>query len=192
MRLAPLTLKLPFPRREPIRSAASDSLVASGLFLRHAVDADLPFLQALFASFRADEMQYLPWPQPQKDAFLNEQFRLQHHHFVSYFPGADFWIVEQLHRSGHNAPIGRFYIDRSNPLWHIIDIGLLPDACGRGSGSALLQWAQAGAISADAAGIDLHVVVVNARAQKLYRSLGFRMDGTPEGYHQRMTWRARA
>jgi GNAT superfamily N-acetyltransferase len=179
-----------FPRRETARPGFSDRLVALRLSLRNAVEADWPFLQALFASFRAEEMAHIPWPQAQKDAFLAEQFRLQHHHFVSYFRDADFWIVERSHRSRLDSPVGRFYLDRSTPLWRVVDIGFLPEARGQGFGTALLKWAQASASAAGAAGIDLHVLVINSRAKMLYRSLGFQDEGEPEGYHQRMAWRS--
>jgi len=172
-----------------MRSAICGSLVAPDLSLRPAGEADRTFLLALFASFRAEEMALIPWPQPQKDAFLADQFRLQHHHFVSYFSGADFWIVNRSHPAGESSPVGRFYLDRSTPLWRVIDIGLLPEARGQGFGSALLGWAQASAVEAGAAGIDLHVLLVNPRAQRLYRSLGFEAEGEPEGYHRRMVWR---
>jgi GNAT superfamily N-acetyltransferase len=185
-----------FPRRERARPAVSDgladALVALRLSLRNAVEADWPFLQALFASFRAEEMAHIPWPQAQKDAFLAEQFRLQHHHFVSYFSDADFWIVERSLRSGLDSPVGRLYLDRSTPLWRVVDIGFLPEARGQGFGSKLLKWAQASAMDAGAAGIDLHVLVTNSRAQMLYRSLGFQEEGESEGYHRRMTWRSDA
>jgi ribosomal protein S18 acetylase RimI-like enzyme len=152
----------------------------------------MPFLQALFAGLRAEEMAPVPWPQAQKDAFLADQFRLQHHHFASYFSAADFWILERSLPSGPRSPIGRLYLDRSAPLWRIIDIGFLPQARGQGIGSALLKWAQACATDAGAAGIDLHVLVSNSRAEKLYRSLGFRIEGDTQGYHRHMEWRASA
>jgi GNAT superfamily N-acetyltransferase len=159
------------------------------LSLRHPTDADTPFLRALFASFQADEMGLVTWPQAQRDALLNDQFRLQHHHLVSYFSGADFWIVERAERPGATLPLGRFYLDRSTALWRVVDIGFLPEARGQGLGSALLKWAQASALDAGAAGIDLHVVAVNTRAQSLYRRLGFEPEGEPDGLHQRMAWR---
>jgi GNAT superfamily N-acetyltransferase len=181
-------MRTAFPSPAPAASAICGSLVARGLTLRHAGEADRAFLQTLFASFRAEEMALIPWPQPQKDAFLAEQFRLQHHHFVSYFPGADFWIVQRSHRAGESSPVGRFYLDRSTPLWRVIDIGFLPEARGQEFGSALLRWAQASAVEANAAGVDLHVLLTNPRAEMLYRSLGFQDAGEPEGYHRRMVW----
>ena len=74
----------------------------------------------------------------------------------------------------------------------LISKGFLPEARGQGFGSALLKWAQASAMNAGAAGIDLHVLVTNSRAQMLYRCLGFQDEGEPEGYHQRMAWRSDA
>jgi GNAT superfamily N-acetyltransferase len=166
----------------------SGRLATLGLSLRNADQADMPFLQDLFAGFRAEEMAFVPWPQAQKDAFLGDQFRLQHHHFVHYFSGADFWIVERSLPPDPPSPIGRLYLDRSAPRWRIVDIGFLPQARGQGIGSALLTWAQACALEAGAAGIDLHVLVTNSRAEQLYRSLGFRIEGKVEGYHRHMAW----
>jgi len=135
-------------------------------------------------------MTLLGWPQAHLDALLNDQFRLQHHHLVTHFAGADFWIVERRDCEGADVPVGRFYLDRSAPLWRVVDIGLLPEARGQGCGSALLSWAQVSAVAAGAAGIDLHVVVSNHRAQSLYRRLGFRPADDAEGSHLRMVWGA--
>ncbi len=165
-------------------------LAAFGLSLRASTEVDQPFEQALFVSFRAEEFALVPWPQAQKDALLHQQFRLQQHHFVTHFAGADFWLVERSQPPGAKAPIGRFYLYRSNPVWHVIDIGFLPEARGQGLGSALLKWAQASAIEAGIAAIDLQVAVTNWRAEKLYRALGFAADGNAEGFHRRMVWNA--
>jgi ribosomal protein S18 acetylase RimI-like enzyme len=188
MGMAPLTVKPPFPPPAAAQPALSGQLAMLGLSLRNADGADLPFLQGLFAGFRAEEMALLAWPQAQTDAFLADQFRLQHYHFVSYFSGADFWIVERSLPPGPRAPVGRLYLDRSAPLWRIIDIGLLPEARGQGIGAALLTWAQACAVDAGATGIDLHVVATNSRAEQLYRSLGFRIEGDAEGFQRQMVW----
>jgi GNAT superfamily N-acetyltransferase len=188
--LASPDIEAPFPAREAAPPVSSDRLRELHLSLRQARNADRSFLLALFASFRAEEMERIPWPQDRKDAFLADQFRLQHHHFVSYFSGADFWIVERSLPSAPPLPVGRFYIDRSTLLWRVVDIGFLPSARGQGLGSALLRWAQTQAADAGAAGIDLHVLITNLRAEKLYRTLGFRAQESAEGHHQRMEWRA--
>jgi GNAT superfamily N-acetyltransferase len=186
--LPPLTVHAPFPPPAASQPVLSNQLATLRLSLRNADAADMPFLQALFAGFRAEEMASVPWPQAQKDAFLGDQFRLQHHHFVNYFSGADFWIVERSLTSGPPSPIGRLYLDRSAPMWRIVDIGFLPQARGQGIGGALLKWAQACAIEAGATGIDLHVVLTNSRAEQLYHRLGFRIEGDAEEFHRHMVW----
>ena len=135
-------------------------------------------------------MALLGWPQADLDALLSDQFRLQHHHLVSHFAGADFWIVERPDCEGANVPVGRFYLDRSTPLWRVVDIGFLPEARGQGRGSALLTWTQAAAVAAGAEGIDLHVAASNHRALSLYRRLGFRPTDDSDVYHPRMVWAA--
>jgi GNAT superfamily N-acetyltransferase len=158
------------------------------LSLRDAAEADGPFLQALFASVRAAEMAVLGWPQADLDALLADQFRLQHHHLVTHFAGADFWIVERPDRDGANLPVGRFYLDRSTPLWRVVDIGFLPEARGQGRGTALLAWTKDTAIAAGALGIDLHVAASNPRARSLYRRLGFQTADDTDVSHLRMAW----
>jgi RimJ/RimL family protein N-acetyltransferase len=154
-------------------------------------DADQPLLLALYSAFRADEMARAPWPEPQKQAFLAEQFRLQHHHFTTHFPYADFWVIERAppgRVGGAAEAIGRLYVDRSRPLWRIIDLGLFPTERGRGVGAALLEWLQAGARVAGAQGCDLNVMIANPRAQALYRRLGFEVTSEAGGYRH-MIWR---
>jgi GNAT superfamily N-acetyltransferase len=187
-----LIIQSPFPARLAPSPPGSRDLAARGLRLRDATEteADWRFLQALFASVRAEEMALLGWPQAHVDALLNDQFRLQHHHLVTHFAGADFWIAERPDREGADVPVGRFYLDRSTPLWRVVDIGFLPEARGQGRGSALLAWAQASAVAAGAAGIDLHVAAANHRALSLYRRLGFRPADDSDSYHPRMVWEA--
>jgi GNAT superfamily N-acetyltransferase len=186
----PLIIESPFPARLVPSPPGSPELAALGLSLRDATGADWPFLQTLFASFRAEEMALLGWPQAHLDALLNDQCRLQHHHLVTHFAGADFWIVECRDREGADVPVGRFYLDRSTPLWRVVDIGFLPEARGQGRGSALLAWAQVAAVAAGAIGIDLHVAASNHRAQSLYRRLGFQPADTAEAPYLRMVWAA--
>ena len=171
-----------------------DRLHALGIRLRGACADDMPFLLALHRDFRAEEMAPLPWPKSAKDAFLDDQFRLQHLHFVTYYSEANFWIVEQA-----RAPtplivawqaVGRFYLDRSTPLWRVVEIGLTRGARGQGIGGGLLVWAQDCAVAAGAEGIDLHVHAGNLGATDLYRSLGFCVEGDLNGSHHRMTWSA--
>jgi ribosomal protein S18 acetylase RimI-like enzyme len=159
-----------------------------GFFLRAAVDDDLPWLRELYASTRAEEMTPVPWPEATKRAFLEQQFELQHRHFISHFAGADFWLVEGL-----QGPIGRLYRDRADSADAraddlIVDICFLPAWRGHGLGGVLLSAAQAAA-AARGRGLKLHVQVHNTRALSLYQRLGFTITSTA-GAHTEMRWPA--
>ena len=168
----------------------SGSLLAFDISLRRAVATDLDFLRALYASFRALELAFAPWSAEQKQAFLDDQFRLQHLHFTRFFAEADFWLVERRQATTGRQPIGRLYLDRSGAVWRIVDIGFLPEARGRGLGSAMLGWIKDTAAASGAEGVVLQVAANNPLARALYLRAGFLDDGPAEGFHQPMAWRS--
>lgn len=127
----------------------------------------------------------MPWPDPAKAQFVDSQFALQHRHFVAAHAGGDFLVVMRRGRS-----LGRLYLDRSRPVWRLVDIALLPEARGSGVGTALLRWLQHSA-RATADGIDLHVLHANAGAARLYAAHGFVDAVHASATHRRMIWRAR-
>lgn len=178
-----------FPETAAAAPPLSDSLSRSGISLRTARAEDLPFLRTLYAGFRALELAFAPWPAEQKQAFLYDQFRLQHLHFTRFFPAADFWLVEQRHPPTTPRPVGRLYLDRSAPMWRVVDIGFLPETRGKGLGSAMLEWIRAAAVTAGAEGVALQVAANNPLARALYLRVGFVDDGPHEGFHQPMVWR---
>lgn len=155
--------------------------VPAGIALRAACAADSGFLRELYGELRADELAGVPWPAPLKQTFLDSQFALQHRHYTTQFPAADFLIVE---RAG--GAVGRLYLDRRDAEWRLIDIGLLASARGSGLGTALLRHALALA-GARGAGLALHVQRDNTRARALYERLGF-CAGALDGLHQAMRW----
>ena len=89
-----LNMPPPFPRAE-----------ALGLSLRPMTDEDLPFVAALFASTRAEEVAQTGWPAEQQQAFLAQQHEAQHRHYRTHYPEAD-WLIVEL---GGEA-IGRLYL----------------------------------------------------------------------------------
>jgi GNAT superfamily N-acetyltransferase len=176
--VVPGAVKLPdFPAR-----SVPSVIKAAGMELRHATSADMAFLLALYRSVRGDEFAAVPWPPEQKNAFFDQQFAFQHLHYLAVFPDAHFLVVDCA-----GEPVGRLYLECSAEQWHIVDIGLLPERRGRGMGSALLSAIQREAARAGATAVLLSVEQHNARAQALYRNLGFRVvqDG---GSHIRMAW----
>ncbi|WP_368518660.1 GNAT family N-acetyltransferase [Rhizobium sp.] len=142
----------------------------------------MAFLRKLYHSFRIDELALLPWQPEDKHAFLNQQFDFQHRYYIAAFPPTDFLIIEK-----EGARIGRLYIDLSADVWHIIDIGLLPEWRSQGIGLALLSGIEAAAMAEGNQGIFLNVDKANGRAQKLYHALGFEVTDATET-HIRMEW----
>ena len=136
-----------------------------GVVLRPAQPADEPFLRALYASTRRDEMAPTGWPQAQIDAFLADQFALQSAHYAQHYADASFGIVE---RDG--VPVGRLIVlDRQDEV-RLVDVALVEEARGSGLGTRLVEG-----VLARAAGrrVVLHVEVFNP-ALRLYERLGFR------------------
>ena len=151
--------------------------------LREETSEDETFLRRLYASTRAEEMAYVPWPDEQKSAFLNMQFDLQRRHYRAHHPQAEFLIVLL-----GQEPAGRFYLDRTGEVLLLIDIALSPEYRGLGVGIDLLEnlLAEANAASKP---VRLHVETSN-RAFKLYQRLGF----TPveiQGIRWLMEWTPR-
>ena len=180
-----VTLTLPpFPHARSVPAAAA-RLAAHAITLRPATNDDLPLLARLYAGFRNAEMLLMPWSASEKQAFFDDQFRLQHSHLVRHFRRADFWIV----CDAGAEPLGRFYLDRSAREWRLVDILLAPGARGRGIGSTLIQWAQTEAADTRASGIALHVAINNPRAHALYTRMGFVEGISRDGLHIPMQWR---
>lgn len=145
----------------PLRAAALHALV-----YRPYTEEDLGFIETLYRSTREAELALSGWPDGEKEAFLTQQHRAQHHHYQAYYPNAERLILEQ-----DGAPIGRLYVDAWPLEFRIVDISLLPAARGQGLGEAILRdmiaWAQD-----QAKGVSIHVEKFNP-ARRLYLRLGF-------------------
>ncbi|PDT04271.1 GNAT family N-acetyltransferase [Rhizobium chutanense] len=159
-------------------------LCVPACILRPAKPDDLPFLRQLYHSFRRDELARIPWSQEDKQAFLDQQFDFQHCYYVAAFPQTDFLIIEK-----DGTAIGRLYIDCDADIWHIVDIGFLPEWRNLGFGSGTLKAIQHAAAIGGIPGIVLHVDRNNRRAYDLYMALGFMVVETTVT-HARMEWRS--
>jgi ribosomal protein S18 acetylase RimI-like enzyme len=141
---------------------------------------DEPFLLQLYFSTRADELKLVPWDDAQKETFLRSQFALQTHHYRKYYPDAAFLIVQL-----DDKPIGRLYLDRSEPYIHVIDIALLPEYRGAGIGGRLMQDVLSEAAAAGKT-VQIHVERNNP-ALRLYERLRFRIL-EDKGIYLLMEW----
>jgi ribosomal protein S18 acetylase RimI-like enzyme len=154
---------------------------AAGLTFRPMTDADLPFLSALYASTRTEELAVVDWSAAQKAAFLQQQFDAQHAHYRQHYGGTtDFLVIE---RGG--APAGRLYLARWSAEHRIVDIALMPAHRRQGLGGALLLdlLAEAAAVAKP---VTIHVEKFNP-AMALYRRLGFVAAGE-QGAYDLMRW----
>ena len=171
-------MRLSFP--ESVLNASAQRLVGAhgdmAIALRRAVDDERDGLLELYASTREAEMAMVPWTDAEKAAFLAHQFSLQHHHFVTHYPSANFDVV-----LANEARVGRFYVDRAT-AWTIIDIALLPAWQDRGIGRLLIEDTLRQANKAGAA-VELHVASHNVRARALYEQLGFVVTSASEMHY---------
>ena len=141
---------------------------ALGLSFRPIVDDDeVLFAGRVYASVRKELLVDLPWSDAQKAAFLLLQFRAEHAFYQKHHPDADWLLI-----SAHDNDIGRLYLECEEDEHHIIDIALMPEFRGKGSGTALLRDLMD---EAEAAGKPLSAEVdKRSRAIRLYRRLGFK------------------
>ncbi len=160
---------------------ALDAAAVLGVTFRAVTDADMPFLSALYASTRADELSMTGWPEATKALFVVQQFAAQHGDYTRSYPGMERRIVE---RGG--AAIGRVYVDLTGDACHLIDIALMPDTRGLGIGAAILTDLMAHAARFRKP-VKLSVITDNP-ARRLYERLGFATTEAGALYNS-MIWR---
>ena len=134
--------------------------------LRPITPADDSFLAGVYASTRAEELAITGWSEQQKTAFCRMQFDAQSADYRQNYPGALFQIIE---RDG--VSIGRLYVGHVEREIRIIDISLLPEHRGSGTGTQMLHDLQEEARSAGKS-LTIHVERFNP-ALRLYERLGF-------------------
>jgi ribosomal protein S18 acetylase RimI-like enzyme len=161
---------------------AADALaLPDAIRLRPIADADLPFLERVYASTRTTELAQTDWSEEQKASFLGFQFRAQHQHYLAHYHGALYFVVEQA-----GVPVGRLYLHWRADDLRIMEIALLPEARGQALGRTLLAALMARA-ALDGRSVSIHVEQMNP-AMRLYLRLGFRKIGEHGIYHL-MEWR---
>ena len=143
-------------------------------------DADLPFLFGLYASTRAQEVAATGWPPEEQMQFLQRQFQAQHHHYTTYYPDAEWLVVEH-----EDHAVGRLYVEEWPSQFRIIDVALVPEAQGKGFGSALLDdiFGRARNLGKK---VSIHVEKNNP-AMRLYRRLGF-TKAEDKGVYDLLEW----
>jgi ribosomal protein S18 acetylase RimI-like enzyme len=145
----------------------------SSIALRPVAADDAALLEALYRASRADEVAAWGWNDGQVEAFLEMQWQIERRARAIQHPNAEHRIVVLDGRA-----VGRLLVDRTSDEIRIVDIGLLPEARGRGIGTALL-----GDLIAEAEARAVRIVLSVRRgnaAERLYRRLGFTVTGEDE------------
>ena len=137
------------------------------LVLRPVTPADEPFLLRVYAGTRAEELAAVPWTAEEKAAFVAHQYAAQSAHYAQHYTGlsADVILVD-------GRPAGRLLVARWEREIRIVDLALLPEFRGAGTGGRLLERLIAEADEADKL-LSIHVERHNP-ALRLYERLDFR------------------
>lgn len=142
---------------------------------------DEEFLIDVYASSR-DDLQYFPFDEAGKKAFVLMQYTAQKNHYAEYYGEAKYYVV-----MFDGIPAGRYWVDYGKEDIRIVDIAILPEFRGHGIGTELVKDALKHSKKLDVP-CALHVVK-ESRALNLYERLGFRITGEI-GFHHKMEWNA--
>ena len=148
--------------------------------LRPVTAADDGFILALYAGTRAQEMAQVPWSAEQKEAFVRMQHAAQKAHYAAESPLASHDIIYV-----GQTPVGRIYLDCREDALHILDITVLAQHRGQGTGSALLRRLLEEAAKSEKP-VTIYVESFNP-SLRLFERLGFRKE-QEKGFHLLMKW----
>ena len=137
---------------------------------RAPVPGDSPFLARLYASTRQDLLGSGSADPALAAALIAMQQRLQAADYDARFPDAVHLILQD-----GGEPVARIVLEHGREALRLVDIALLPEARGRGLGSAVLRALQQCAAERDLP-LTLSVHRANPRARRLYLALGFRIE----------------
>lgn len=135
--------------------------------LRPVRPDDEPFLAAVYAGTRAEEMAVVPWTEAEKGQFLEFQHQAQTHSYATRFPDAEHSVILI-----DGQPAGRMWTDEREDEIRLLDIAILPPFRNRGAGTVLLRRLQQRAADSGKA-LRHSVETHNEAALRLYQRLGF-------------------
>lgn len=151
--------------------------------LRPVTAEDNEFLYQLYCTTREDELNAAGFPHDQREPFLRMQFTAQKTHYEKFYSEAEHRIIT----SGEHA-VGREYVNRAEDEILLVDLALLPEFCGGGIGTVLLEKL-CDESKRTTKPLRLYAIKFNNRALKLYERLGFEtIDDT--GVYVLLEWRS--
>jgi GNAT superfamily N-acetyltransferase len=150
--------------------------------LRPAAAADEPFLRAVYAAGRAEEVAGFGWPPAAAESFLAQQFAARRRAHHAAYPG----LAESVIEVG-GQPAGRLAVQRDGTAVRLVEIALLPAYRGHGTGTLLLRRLRD---EAAAAHLPLRLQVERGNpARRLYQRLGLRASAGTDPLRIAMEWR---
>lgn len=144
---------------------------AAGITLRRVAPGDEEFVYRVYASTRAEELAPLGWSEAQQEAFLRMQFALRQKDYAGRLDPEGHHII--LRRG---EPVGAIWVSRDPREIRLADLAFLPSARGQGLGTILIRELLD---ESDRTGKPVRLMVwkTNEAAQRLYRRLGFEVEG---------------
>jgi ribosomal protein S18 acetylase RimI-like enzyme len=128
---------------------------------------DGDFLYALFRSHSLPVFAPLVMDDAGREALIRMQFNAQIASYRAQNPDARFDVVEI-----DGTAVGRLVVGgRAQQAW-IVDIALLPEACGKGIGTALLSGVMA-RLGQQAKAVRCMVLFTNQASLRMFRRAGF-------------------
>jgi len=141
--------------------------------LRDPAEADKPFLYAVYASTREEEMNAWGWEEQEQAAFLRMQYDFQCRSYSMQYPSLEDQVIVC-----EGARVGRIATAQSEEGMTIVDIAIMPAYRGRGIGTSVLEKVCQDAMDR---GVPVWLSVRHDnRAVRLYRRLGFACAGRDE------------
>ncbi|WP_042164552.1 GNAT family N-acetyltransferase [Paenibacillus gorillae] len=148
---------------------------------RSATAEDETFLYEVYAGTRRNEVAEWGFGTREIELFLQMQHRARQASYSAAYPDAVCRVIYAA-----DKPIGSLQVYYGSESIVLIDIALLPEARGKGVGSAVLLELQQKAAQLGLP-VMLHVDNANVLARKLYGKLGFKETMADEIYTE-MRW----
>ena len=141
----------------------------NGLHVRPSNTSDEPFISQLYQSTRSD-LDLINAEQDFIVALKESQLNAQKAGYEDMYPNAMYFIIEY-----HDKRIGRVILDFGTNEILVVDISLIPQAQGKGLGSAVIRSFM---YCADQVKLPLKLSVMsdNIQAKHVYAKLGFVID----------------
>ena len=139
----------------------------STLAVRPALPQDEIFLYDLYEAIRGPQFALAPITPAQREHLLRMQFRAQTSAYTQQFPNSCYHVVLL-----DGKPVGRLWVAPVSGGFHLVDIGLHPDAQSKGLGTVLIQRLQQEAQKAKLP-ISSMVERINAGSLRFHKRLGF-------------------